>query len=167
MGYHTDFEGQFDVTPALRSQHRLFLIEFSHTLRVRRDEVAVATMPDPVRVAAGLPVGPDGCNFVGGLGFMGQDHDASFLSYAPPGGQPGSWCQWVPSEDGCHICWDQGEKFYDYIEWLVYVIEHYLKPWGYHLNGEVEWFGSERGDLGKIVVADNVVTVLQGRVTYG
>jgi hypothetical protein len=47
------------------------------------------------------------------------------------------WCQWVPSADGTRSCWDGQEKFYCWEEWLKYLIEHSLEPWGYRLNGEV------------------------------
>lgn len=81
-------------------------------------------------------------------------------------GFPGFWCQWVPTEDGWGIEWDQGEKFYEYVEWLRYIIQHLLQPKGYVLNGEINWSGEDSEDLGKIIVKDNVVTTKEGRVTY-
>jgi hypothetical protein len=79
---------------------------------------------------------------------------------------PGEYCQWVPSRDGAKLQWDGGEKFYDYIEWLEYLIAHFIKPWGYKLNGEVAWSGEEPGDLGRLVVENNKVRVLEACVTY-
>ena len=79
---------------------------------------------------------------------------------------PGVWCQWIPCDEGAGIEWDGVEKFYNYIEWLDYLIDHFLKPWGYVLNGEVEWQGEERNDLGRIVVRDNAVVVKCGKVVY-
>jgi hypothetical protein len=74
-------------------------------------------MPDPVRIAAGLPIGEDGDYFVGGGGFAGQDKDASVLSYNnPPKGQPGLWCKWIPGDEGKTIEWDNADKFYNYVE---------------------------------------------------
>ncbi len=72
---------------------------------------------------------------------------------------PGYWCQWVPNESGTALEWDQGEKFYRYIEWLEYLIEHYFEPWGVKLNGQFEWRGEEWGDNGYITVTDNKVEV--------
>ena len=46
------------------------------------------------------------------------------------------------------------------------LIEKFLKPWGYTLNGQVEWSGEESGDLGLLVVKDNVVSTRIGKVTY-
>jgi len=44
--------------------------------------------------------------------------------------------------------WDRGEKFYDYAEWLKYLIDTFLTPWGIELSGEVTWQGEEVGDVG-------------------
>jgi predicted phosphohydrolase len=57
------------------------------------------------------------------------------------------------------IEWDGGEKFYNYTEWLVYLINKVLAPNGYVLNGVVEWSGEETGDVGEITVEDNKVFV--------
>ena len=62
--------------------------------------------------------------------------------------------------------WDGGEKFYNYVEWLEYLIQHFFDKWGVKLNGEITWEGEDSGDMGKIVVVDNVVTVKVARITY-
>jgi hypothetical protein len=67
----------------------------------------------------------------------------------------------VPSPEGDELRWDQGEKFYDYVEWLGYVIEHFMKPWGRVLDGEVEWQGDDSDDSGKIIVASNVISTAE------
>jgi hypothetical protein len=83
-----------------------------------------------------------------------------------PLGQPGLWCQWIPTEDGTAIEWDGCEKFYDYIEWLEYLIENFLKPWGYVLEGTCEWQGEDRQDRGRIVVNNNVVKIQTATVIW-
>jgi len=197
MGYTTDFYGGFEVTPTLNEPHRLYLKAFNETRRMKRDPEIAATLPDPLREAVGLPIGPDGAYFVGGIGYMGQDHDTSVVDYNQPpgitpmehgsletfheqyetylgmrqqaildGAQPGLWCQWVPTEDGTGIVWDGGEKFYDYVEWLRYLIHRFLAPWGYKLSGEVEWEGEDHDDFGKIVVNKNQVEVFVGHREY-
>lgn len=70
-------------------------------------------------------------------------------------GYPCLYCQWKPSDDGSAIEWDFGEKFYCWREWLSYIVERYLAPWGYRLNGEVRWRGSSPEDSGVIYVKDN------------
>jgi hypothetical protein len=84
----------------------------------------------------------------------------------PPSRTINSWCQWVPTEDGTAIEWNGGEKFYDYVEWIQYLITHFLAPWGYVLNGTVNWEGESRGDLGRIVITNNTVTTKTGKVVY-
>lgn len=82
------------------------------------------------------------------------------------GSEIGLYCQWVPTKDGKGLEWDGGEKFYEYVEWLEYLIKEFLAPKGYVLNGEVTWEGEESGDLGKIIVKNNVVKTKEGKVTY-
>lgn len=167
MGYSTDFTGSFELDKPLTDEHREYLEKFNYTRRMARDAAKAELLPDPVRQAVGLPIGTQGGYFVGAEGTAGQHSEASILDYNnPPQGQPGLWCQWVPSEDGEEIMWDEGEKFYDYVSWLEYIIEHFLAPWGYVLNGEVEWSGEDREDIGLLVVVDNVVTVKCGKVVY-
>ena len=165
MGYTTDFTGSFKVTPDLTVKHLVYLRTFADTRRMKRNAATTATLPDPVRTAVDLPVGKEGGYFVGSGNNSGQDQTPDILNYNyPPTGQPGLWCQWVPSEDGSQIVWDEGEKFYEYTEWLRYLIEHFLAPWGYKLNGTVEWRGEEDDDRGRIVVKDNIVTVLVAQI---
>ena len=92
-------------------------------------------------------------------GDNGQAHDGSVVDYnAPPYGQPSLWCDWVPNEDGTEIRQNGREKFYCYVEWLNYLIEHFLKPWGYKLSGRVTWVGElEDEDQGVIDVDENSV----------
>jgi len=79
---------------------------------------------------------------------------------------PELYCQWVPGADGATLEWDGGEKFYAYVEWLEYLIEHFLAPWGHRVNGEVKWFGEDRDDIGAITVVDNVVTTKVATITW-
>jgi hypothetical protein len=154
MGYSTDFYGQFNVTPTLKAEDVEYLTKFSETRRMARkvDE----------------KYGVEGEFYVDGKGYAGQGDDDTIIDHnRPPKTQPGLWCQWIPTEDGKAIEWDGGEKFYDYVEWIEYLIKKILAPRGYVLNGEVEWQGEERGDIGKIVIKDNVVQVKEGRFTYG
>jgi hypothetical protein len=138
--------------------------------------------------------GRDGEYFAMDDGQLGQSRDESIIDYNTPPGQlgygdgiltdfndrwnemkrriadgecqPGLWCQWVISDDGTELEWDGGEKFYEYVAWLKYYINHFFSKWGVMLNGEITWEGEESGDLGKIVVTDNVVKVLTGTITY-
>lgn len=146
MGYTTDFSGQFQLNKPLGKNMQKFLTLFNDTRRMKRrvDEV----------------FGVDGEFFIFGEGFAGQTKDDSIVEYnTAPETQPGLWCQWTPSADGTAIEWDGNEKFYNYSEWLVYLIYKILAPNGYVLNGVVEYSGEETGDVGEILVVDNRVFV--------
>lgn len=158
MGYSTDFSGKFNLDKPLKSEHFSYLRKFNDTRRMKRDANIASSLQDPVRIMAGLPVGEEGEFFVGGKGFAGQDEDDSVVDHnSPPKTQPGLWCQWTVNDHANAIVWDGGEKFYHYVEWLQYIIEKFIKPWGYVLNGRVNWEGEDKGDTGVITVVDNVV----------
>jgi hypothetical protein len=161
MGYTTEFNGSFALNKPLAPEHQNYLEAFSETRRMRRDAAQTADRSDPVRVAAGLLVGPEGAFFVGGDGPAGQEHSSDIINYnQPPSGQPGLWCHWVPVDGGTAIEWDGGEKFYDYVSWIKYIIENFLEPWGYNLSGDVAWLGEDSNDRGIIWIKDNEVEPL-------
>ncbi|MGL5877657.1 MAG: hypothetical protein ACRC2V_07745 [Xenococcaceae cyanobacterium] len=118
-------------------------------------------MPDSIREAVNLPIGFESEFFVGSEADMGQDfHHSSVIAHnEPPSNQPGLWCNWISSEEGDFLEWDGGEKFYDYVEWLQYIIKHFLKRWGVTTNGCVRWRGEDFDDNGKITVINNTVTI--------
>ncbi len=84
----------------------------------------------------------------------------------PSWSQPGLWCQWIPV-DSKTIQWDEGEKFYEYIEWLAYLIEHFLGPWNVTFSGDVHWEGEESDDFGRIELVQNVMFISEGVRTFG
>lgn len=87
--------------------------------------------------------------------------DKTIVDYnVQPSTQPGLWCQW--KLNGRWLEWDQGEKFYNYIEWLQYLINNFFGPHGYILSGTVSWNGESSEDIGKMDVKDNVILVYQG-----
>ena len=79
--------------------------------------------------------------------------------------QPGLWCQWR-LDDETTLSWDGSEKFYNYIEWLQYLIAHFFEPWGIKLNGECFWQGEDNSDMGKIEITDNVINIYETEVEY-
>lgn len=131
---------------------------------------------DKLREKVELPAGIEGEFYVGSPANMGQNRCESIIDFnRPPTTQPGLWCNWTVGdiyetplsealleEKGVAqtIVWDEGEKFYNYVEWLEYLIKSFLIPWGYTLNGEVQWRGEDWSDNGTISVTDNVVTLM-------
>lgn len=170
MGYHTEFFGDFyAINPPLNPSQVEYLTAFAETRRMKRDSAKASALTDTVRAAVNLPIGQEGGFFVGGEGFnsMGSASDTSVLDInRPPKGQPGLWCQWIPEQDGSHLTWDGGEKFYEYQEWLTYLIENFFKPWGCTLNGSCEWQGEERQDVGCLGVINNVVSTYNSKHEY-
>ena len=69
-----------------------------------------------------------------------------------------SYLQWVPAKTLEHIVWDGGEKFYDYVPLLKWVCQ-WLKDKGIGANGILFWSGESANDVGRLIVADNQVTV--------
>lgn len=189
------FYGEFRVEPPLRIEHREYLFMFNRTRRLRRDPVKLADRLDPLRIAAGLPVGLEGAYYVGAGEYSGGWGDDSVLDQNEPPGmpsmhdyvnrdhmteeefsaglraradaahevrmsgnaQPDLWCQWTPTEDGRAIVWDGGEKFDRPYEWIEYLLRHFLVPWGYVVNGRVEWEGAYEGETGLVWVVDNTM----------
>lgn len=154
MGYHTDFSGNFLLNKPLDDETFTFLTKFSNTLRTKR------SFPNN-------KYGIDGEFFVDGIGYMGQDNDESVINgNQPPSTQPSLWCQWIPTQDRMGIEWDGGEKFYEYIDWIKYLINNFLAPKGYVLNGSVMWNGEDAGDVGTIAITENIVEILYGRIVF-
>lgn len=148
MGYTTDFDGAIKIDPPLNQAEIDFLVKFNETRRMDRTE---------------------GPYFVDGPGFMGQDNTSGVINHnRPPACQPGLWCQWRPTDDGQFIEWDGGEKFYDSLEWMRYIIDHFLKPGAlapldflqknHTLNGEILAQGEDIRDRWTLVVTDNKVS---------
>lgn len=163
MGYTTDFEGKFDLDRDLSDEHLRYLLAFSNSRRMHQDGTKLPR--DRLREEADLPdiaeyyVGhadPIDEDFMVQWANAGQEETAAVIDFnSPPPSQPGLWCKWVPGRKS--IYWNGAEKFYHYVEWLRYIIDHFLRPWGYVLDGEVRWRGEDFSDMGTIVVRDNVV----------
>jgi hypothetical protein len=158
MGYTTDFEGSVRVEPPLNRDEIEYLMKFSGTRRMKRGQ---------------------GPYFVLGTGSFGQGDDPDIEEYNhPPEGQPGLWCQWVPTEDGTEIVWNGSEKFYESAEWMHYLIDHFLRPGAqaktqthggppftfadHVLNGRINAQGEDIDDRWTLVVRENVVESLRG-----
>ena len=74
-----------------------------------------------------------------------------------PEGFPHTWCDWLIQGDHQTIEWDEEEHFYDFEEWVGYIVDKILSPRGYVVNGEVMWRGEDFLDMGRLTVRDNVV----------
>jgi hypothetical protein len=143
MGYTTEFEGVIKVDPPLSAAEVNYLNKFSDSRRMKREN-------GPYYVA---------------------DDEADVLEYnTPPIGQPGLWCQWIPTDDGTGIEWDGGEKFYNAAEWMQYIIDHFFGDnpiakqvdldagdflQSHTFTGVIEAYGEERDDIWRIRIENN------------
>ncbi len=146
MGYHTDFWGSIKIEPPLAPETIEFLTKFSQSRRMNRTQ------------------GPD---YVDGTDMWGPEQDPGVIDYnTPPPGQPGLWCNWAPLQDGTEIEWDGGEKFYEPVAWMDYIITRYIAPKGHVCNGMIDAQGDEMDDRWQLHVVDNVVTMKQAVITF-
>jgi hypothetical protein len=108
MGYSTDFVGHIEITPPLNEAETNYLTAFARTRRWDR---------------------PEGPYFVPGNPYADDSPDDGVEAYnrtAP--GQPQLWCQWVVCGQGDCLAYDGQEKFYAPVEWMRYLIQHFLSP---------------------------------------
>lgn len=149
MGYTTGFDGELSITPPVKGDTLKLLKGLNKTRRMKRN--------------GGPEYGVEGEFYIEGDGeiiYSSKDKNTNIIDYnQPPSTQPGLWCQWEVNDSGDYLEWDGGEKFYNYVEWMEYLIEKVFAPSGHVLNGEIEWQGEDRDDAGIIVVEDNKVTI--------
>lgn len=167
MGYTTDFYGEIEVDPPLNEHEVSYLKDFANTRRMKRH---------------------NGPLYVKGSGFKGQGSDADITDYnTPPAGQPGLWCQWVPSENGKAIAWDFGEKFYRAAEWMAFIVDLLSRKrtpeellemvkqderfahfsFDHVLNGQIEAQGEDPDDKWRLYVENNEVSTAYAELTLG
>ncbi len=74
---------------------------------------------------------------------------------------PGAYCQWILTGGRTGLGWDNNEKFYDYVEWLQFIIDEILKPAGVKLTGTVNYSGDDPCDCGLLIVGDDQKAILK------
>lgn len=154
MGYTTDFDGEFVLNKPLDAKTLEYLQKFNASRRMARN----------------LPAcfGIEGEFYVDGQDMGGLDRsDNTVIDHnRPPKTQPGLWCGWVPNDTGTCIEWDGAEKFYNYIQWIEYLINSILAPRGYKLTGVVRWRGEDFSDIGTIIATNNKIKIIDGKHEY-
>jgi hypothetical protein len=68
-----------------------------------------------------------------------------------PSNQPSLWNNWMIVGD--ELFYNDGDKFYGYIEWLEYIRTKILSKWGITFEDgyKIKWRGEDKGDRGSIV----------------
>lgn len=133
MGYRTDFIGYIEIEPPLNTAEHQYLSAFSRSRRCTRTGGPYAVPGNP----------------------YAEDEAAYVDVNLPPEGQPGLWCDWMPTGEGAALHVEGREKFYQPVEWLTYLIEHFLKPGAHASRSNEPWFADFNFDhrLDGMVVA--------------
>ena len=164
MGYTTQFEGGFKVNKKLDKDVADLINGITTTRRMKRDINKLAEKLNISKELSLMKFGIEGEFYYDKEDFknFGQSKDDTVIDYnKPPSTQPSLWCQWYYFEKDNEIRWDLGEKFYNYVDWINYIIKKILAPRNYYLNGEVTWQGEEDDDKGFIEIKNNILTVSQ------
>ena len=162
MGYNTYFEGELTPNKPFDKDFVKYINAFSSKRHEPRD-VELIKKADPLWYK--------NCLF-GNIGPYGMYYIGPYEDWPLPAGEspdfnmPGYWCQWIIDESSNTVRWDGNKKFYNYVDWLDFIIKHFFELGGYKLNGEIFWHGENFDDAGKISVVDNVVRVYTGTILY-
>ena len=158
MGYTTEFNGAISFNKPISSELKEYINKFSYIRHMKRDNEKIKEVfPNWKDLCYNGNLGKNGEYFIGGLGFFGQESDDSVIDYNyPPYTQAGLWCKWIINDKN-ELVWNEAEKFYNYVDWLKYLIDNFFAPNGYVANGIIDYQGEEPWDFGYIEVIDNEV----------
>lgn len=78
MGYHTEFQGSFQLDKPLKAEHLVYLKAFSDTRHMKRLIAKLEKIRDPIREAVGLPLG---FRLTGSVHWEGQDQNDYGIIY--------------------------------------------------------------------------------------
>jgi hypothetical protein len=152
MGHSTDFIGHIDIEPPLNDAEIDYLGAICTSRRFDRAD-GPYDVPGNPRAETSDGIDPDRYN-----------------RCAP--GQPNLWCDWQVCWEGCCLAWNGTEKSYSMIQWLRYLIAHFLEPgaaaagnprfahfaFDHRLNGMVVGCRRDTKELFAVRVRDNRVT---------
>ena len=162
MGYTTWFEGGLTPNKPFKKEFVNYINDFSEKRHEPKDvEIIKRSDPDWAKHCLDGNLGPYGMYYVGSFDEGVIDRSAA-KGYTCPGYR----CDWCINEETGVVEWDGGEKFYQYTDWLIYLIENFFEPAGYILNGEFIWIGEDSEDRGKISVVNNKVSEFLGEIVY-
>ena len=162
MGYTKEFKGVFKFNHPPSEYMIKYINSFSKSRRMKRDvELIKSNDPDWEKYSFKGNLGIEGEYYIKDNEYFFDNKDPSIINFnIPPKTQPGLWCQWIINENG-DLCWDGVEKFYNYIEWLRYLIDNFFVKENLILNGKVEFQGEYDDDKGTIEIEDNKIKLIR------
>ena len=157
MGYNTCFDGSIQIDKPVDKETKKLLKGLASTRRMRRDvEILAKRLNIDMKECIEL-YGEEGEFYFNDDNNFGQTKTEDIITYNyPPKSQPGLWCQWTLDENTNSLVWDEEDKFYEYIEWMDYLVN--LLSENYVLNGLIKWEGEDPSDTGTISVNNNQVS---------
>lgn len=169
MGYTTEFIGEFTFDREPSEELKDYINRFAKTRHVKRDVAAIQkAFPDWEKRSWKGYLGNEAEFFLQPHNEVKYEKDdrldmTSFNkrngivdNNNPPYSQPSLWCHWIINKKG-KLVWSGAEKFYEYVEWLKYLIKNFFEPEGLVLSGRCFYFGERMNDWGYICVEDNRV----------
>ncbi|KAJ3371263.1 hypothetical protein GGF31_003442 [Allomyces arbusculus] len=160
-GYTTVFDGRVEISPPLSATMRAYLSKFCDMKHVRRDQFKALCARDTLRHDVGLPhVG------LHGEYFTGDDRYSIIMPEERCVTQPSFFCDWRPTSDGTALVWNRAENSQEMAAWLKYLIDEFLEPNNYTLDGVVKYAGEHKRDCGIIVVKNNDIVVQPKRASH-
>ena len=160
MGYTTEFKGVFKFNHPPSEYMKKYINSFSTSRRVKRNvELIKKEDPEWEKHCFKGELGIDGEYYIKDVNYISPNASSILNINEPPKTQPGLWCQWIINEDG-DLCGDGGDKFYNYVEWLRYLIENFFKRENLILNGKVDYQGEYDYDKGTIEIEDNKIKLI-------
>lgn len=156
MGYDTNFDGSIDIQPALSKELTDYIRQFSNIRHFKRDISKIHELNGGLGLSFCLNGNPgeDGCFYIGNdlktdLVSVSNDEVLDGLSY---------WCDFTVKPDGTKILWTQAGKTRCGLEWVTFMINHLIAPFGHVCNGKFECQGDNFDDKWEICVENNEVT---------
>ena len=163
MGYTTTFKGKIDIKPKIEKKHSAFVNGLMNSRRMKRNVKELPPVDEEVNPLK--THGVEGEFYFDPLSTSsGQDNEKGVVNFnEPPCTQPSLWMQWEINEEG-QLQWNGAEKFYEYDQWLKYLIKNVFEPFNYTLNGQLSFKGEEKGDRGYLTVENNKVYKTHGNI---
>jgi hypothetical protein len=138
MGYTTDFEGFITSIKPLPKKIEELINGISSTRRMARDIKNYG---------------------IEGEFYINNDKLGVIDTNKPPQTQPGLWCNWIYDPSNYRIRWNGTEKFYNYVEWLEYLLNIINIFTECQFSGIILWNGGDKNDCGTIIVKDNQIEI--------